>query len=268
MLFATSGTASVEAVQELPTEVTREVSPSSDEVGLAGCSAEGYASATSVAQGETIDLHISSDCSTLSLYIFREGATQQLMTIISDLSPATYPCANSELGCAWPIAYRLQIPRHWPAGLYAAQLVGPGDLIGGQDEYILFVVREDMPGSTSRMLVQFSTNTWNAYTDWRGRSFYTTPRAVELSYDRPNTRQPYGIGPYAYEVPFVRWLESAGYVAEYCTNVDLHYRPELLNHYPLFISLGHDEYWSKEMRDHLEAYIGRGGNVAFFSSNT
>lgn len=240
-------------------------------VSPASCTAEGYASAISVVQGGTIDFHISSDCSDLDIYIYREGATRQLMTVIPDVSAGAYPCANSELGCAWPIAYRLEIPRTWPSGFYAAHLVGPGAVPGDHGEYILFVVREDMPGSTSRMLVQFSTNTWNAYTAKHGLSLYTTPRAMEISYDRPFLRQPYGsgsAGPYQWEIPFVRWLESNGYTAEYCTNVDLHYRPEMLDHYPLFISLGHDEYWSKEMRDNLEAYIRRGGNVAFFSSNT
>jgi hypothetical protein len=34
------------------------------------------------------------------------------------------------------------------------------------------------------------------------------------------------------------------------------------------LSVGHDEYWSAKMRDHLEDFIGKGGNVAFFSGNT
>ncbi|GEM_PF-2275551 len=32
--------------------------------------------------------------------------------------------------------------------------------------------------------------------------------------------------------------------------------------------VGHDEYWSQEMLDHLESYIYNGGNVAVFSGNT
>ena len=34
------------------------------------------------------------------------------------------------------------------------------------------------------------------------------------------------------------------------------------------LSVGHDEYWSAPMRDNLEAFIAKGGNVAFFSGNT
>jgi hypothetical protein len=36
----------------------------------------------------------------------------------------------------------------------------------------------------------------------------------------------------------------------------------------LVLSVGHDEYWSTPMRDHLEKFISDGGNVAFFSGNT
>jgi hypothetical protein len=34
------------------------------------------------------------------------------------------------------------------------------------------------------------------------------------------------------------------------------------------LSVGHDEYWSKGMRDTVERFIARGGNAAFFSGNT
>ena len=37
--------------------------------------------------------------------------------------------------------------------------------------------------------------------------------------------------------------------------------------YRLVLSVGHDEYWSVPMRNHLEAFIANGGNVAFFSGN-
>ena len=33
------------------------------------------------------------------------------------------------------------------------------------------------------------------------------------------------------------------------------------------LSVGHDEYWSWEMRDAVEGFVAAGGNVAFFSGN-
>ncbi len=71
-----------------------------------------------------------------------------------------------------------------------------------------------------------------------------------------------------WELPFVVWAESNGYTLEYAANSDLEFHPEILNAYRLVLSVGHDEYWSAPMRDHLEEFIGRGGNVAFFSGNT
>lgn len=71
-----------------------------------------------------------------------------------------------------------------------------------------------------------------------------------------------------WEQPFVAWAEANGYAIDYCANQDLEEHPELLTHYSLVLSVGHDEYWSSGMRDQLEAYIARGGNVAFFSGNT
>ena len=68
--------------------------------------------------------------------------------------------------------------------------------------------------------------------------------------------------------PFVAWAEREGYRIDYAVNSDLEYRPEMLASYRLILSVGHDEYWSAPMRDHLEDYIDSGGNVAFFGGNT
>ena len=70
-----------------------------------------------------------------------------------------------------------------------------------------------------------------------------------------------------WERPFVEWAERAGYRFDYAVNSDLEFRPEILQHYRLVLSVGHDEYWSSPMRDHLEAFIANGGNVAFLSGN-
>ena len=67
-----------------------------------------------------------------------------------------------------------------------------------------------------------------------------------------------------WERDFVEWAEAAGYALDYCANSDLEWHPELLDNYRLVLSVGHDEYWSAPMRDHLEAYIAAGGNAAFF----
>ena len=57
---------------------------------------------------------------------------------------------------------------------------------------------------------------------------------------------------YKWEMDFIRWIEQSGYDVTYSTNIDTHANgAELLNH-RAFLSVGHDEYWTKEMRDAVE----------------
>ena len=44
-------------------------------------------------------------------------------------------------------------------------------------------------------------------------------------------------------------------------------RGETLKQHRLFVSLGHDEYWTKQQRDAVEAARDAGMNIAFFSGN-
>ncbi len=70
-----------------------------------------------------------------------------------------------------------------------------------------------------------------------------------------------------YERHFVRWAERRGYTVDVITQHDLHSRPELLEGYRCVAIVGHDEYWTWEMRDHIDAYVDAGGNVARFAGN-
>ncbi|MBN9550684.1 MAG: hypothetical protein J0H31_17890, partial [Alphaproteobacteria bacterium] len=66
---------------------------------------------------------------------------------------------------------------------------------------------------------------------------------------------------------FVLWAEKEGYELDMITQTDLHYRPELLDAYPCVTIVGHDEYWTREMRLAIEAYVERGGRLARFGAN-
>ena len=89
------------------------------------------------------------------------------------------------------------------------------------------------------------------------------PGDSEDYYDQSSRRQTFE----HWDAPLVRWLEQHGYAPHYCTDWDLHHDPELLRPYSLLLSVGHDEYWSDAMRAALDAHVGRGGNIAFFSGN-
>ncbi|MBC6607579.1 hypothetical protein H8B13_12190 [Hymenobacter sp. BT188] len=65
----------------------------------------------------------------------------------------------------------------------------------------------------------------------------------------------------------IRWLEANGYDVNYSTNVDTDRNGDLLARHKVFMSVGHDEYWSKGMRDNVTAARNAGTHLAFFSGN-
>ena len=54
-------------------------------------------------------------------------------------------------------------------------------------------------------------------------------------------------GWHTWERNFVSWAEENGYEMDYAVSSDLEFRPGILEHYPLVLSVGHDEYWSSPM---------------------
>jgi len=67
--------------------------------------------------------------------------------------------------------------------------------------------------------------------------------------------------------PFIAWAESQGYGVDVVTQVDLHRDGSILDGYAVVCFIGHDEYWSASMRDHLDAWVDAGGRVARFGGN-
>jgi len=117
---------------------------------------------------------------------------------------------------------------------------------------------------------------WQAYNEWGGYSLYFgrgrggrtyANRGRIVSYDRPYS-QTGGAGDFVgLEFPLVQMLERLGYDVSYITSVDLHRHPELVLQHRTLLSPGHDEYWSKPMRDGAEAARDHGVNLAFFGAN-
>jgi hypothetical protein len=161
----------------------------------------------------------------------------------------------------------------------------------GGEAKALFVVRSACPGARARILYKLSTYTFHAYNGTGYGSLYAEAlwsRRQPRPGFKVTTRRPGGgtggeVEPgdpidahlpasrrqtFAHwDAPFVAWLEGEGYSFDYCTDHDLHREPDLLAPYSLLLSVGHDEYWSEAMRDHVDAFVAGGGNVACFSGN-
>ena len=99
-------------------------------------------------------------------------------------------------------------------------------------------------------------------------------RAYKVSYNRPfGTRD--GIGTYAGPQDFVfsaeyaaiRWLERNGYDVAYISSVDAGPGNAQLTNYKVFMSVGHDEYWSGDMRANIENARDAGVHLIFMRAN-
>src|SRR3954451_18178387 len=238
---------------------------------------EGYTSQLSYAPGDEVALCVSTTAPKYNVEISRVGAKREVVLTKKDVEGKEHPVPEncSSHGCNWPVSFKFKVPADWKSGYYAValsaedrggQFVERGRRTAASEAF--FVVRAGEPGKTSKILLQLCTNTYNAYNNWGGHSLYGFHARGKLqghrvSFDRPPSSQFNN-----WEQPFVAWAESNGYSLEYAVNSDLEFHPEILSAYKLVLSVGHDEYWSSPMRDNLESFIAKGGNVAFFSGNT
>jgi len=71
----------------------------------------------------------------------------------------------------------------------------------------------------------------------------------------------------SYDRHFLRWAAQAGYQVDVVSQYDLQLRPEVIADYRCLVFIGHDEYWSWEMRDTIDAYVEAGGRIARFAGN-
>jgi hypothetical protein len=257
---------------------------------------EGYASATSVNVGDQIDLFVNTASPSYTIAIYRMGwyaglGGRQVLSAVTRLgTQQSIPAPDPITGlteCHWIDPYILIIPTDWTSGFYLAKLTA---IDTGKQSYIVFVVRDD--SSSSDYLFQSSVTTYQAYNNWGGKALYFDRStngipAVKVSFDRPynlgpnpssapgvgagefitNLQPSYETASAGYEYNMVRFLEREGYDVTYCTDVDTHANGSGLLTHKGFLSVGHDEYWSWEMRSNVEAARDVGVSIGFFGAD-
>ena len=238
---------------------------------------DGYTHQLSYTPGEEIEFRVSTSAAHYSLEIARLGATREVVFSQAELPGAAHPIPEnaSSHGCGWPTSFTLAVPQTWQSGYYEGTLRATDS--GGTYVYrnrrtaestLFFIVRPAKPAANTPILLQLSTNTYNAYNNWGGFSLYGYHGQSQLQGNRVSFDRP-AVGIFKqWELPFIVWAEQNGYALDYAANSDLEFCPELLENYRLVLSIGHDEYWSAPMRDNLETFITNGGNAAFFSGNS
>jgi hypothetical protein len=250
---------------------------------------QGFATDISVNRGETVHFKVKTTLTNYHLDIYRLGSyggagARKVATVAPSvtLPQDQPPCTkqddrdpNSELvDCGtWHESASWTVPSTSTSGIYIAKLVGASP---SAQSHIIFVVRDD--SGHSDILFQTSDTTWqayNSYSDVQGAqpSLYTGG-ATKVSYNRPfNTRGQHGVAYsnaswlFAYEYPMIRWLEANGYDVSYSTGVDTDRRGADILKHKVFISVGHDEYWSANQRANVEAARAARVHLAFFSGN-
>ena len=206
--------------------------------------------------------------------------------------PYLIDCGNWQPAWTWESASNIV------SGLFMAKLTRVNGFGAWDSSAIFFVIRDDQRDSD--ILLQTSDTTWNAYSSgpsyqggpipsarsMEGRSLYDVnkPRAFKVSYLRPHIfettdtletqrhfQQDITTGlvfQYGNEYSLIRFLERNGYDVAYFSGRDSDLRGELIKRHRLFLTSGHDEYWSGRQMDNILAARDAGVHLAFFSGNT
>lgn len=270
-----------------------------------------YTNRMSFAPGETVAVSTSTNTSTYSLEVIRDGYQPRSMLCLNHLSGAWQdtPEDCSVTGCGWAVSASFVIGLDWPSGGYILRSRAGSDV----HDHVLIIRPEAGRPRRQRLLLIAATATWTAYNDWGGSNHYQgycgpagdrfspvlsierplakgfaslpaeAPRAVlaedpplmsepryphmEWAYANGYSKKYMSAGWASFESHFVRWAEAEGYQLDMISQTDLHFRPELLEGYSCIALVGHDEYWSWQMRDAIDSYVARGGRIARFAGN-
>ena len=243
-----------------------------------------YTSQIGVAPGEPIDVHVSTrPAARYRIAVYRlgwyGGAGGRLVACAPSCSGDKQGSVQQQawtnavdgppLRPGWPVTDTIATGADWTSGYYEirAELTSGPEAGRGTVGYV--IVREPPAKSLgSQILVQVPVNTWEAYNQWGGKSLYDFdgPRAHRVSFDRPWGK--YANSPLWWEIQLVRFLEREGYDVSYQTDVDTDIDPASLLRHRLVMTAGHDEYWTKTIRDAFDAALAAGTNLAFMGSNT
>jgi hypothetical protein len=250
---------------------------------------EGYCSATSVRAGDELTLFVSTNpAADWSVEWYRTGyyggdggrlvGHEEPRPGVIQPTPPVGPYRAR--ACEWEPSLTIRIPEDWLSGVYLGKLT---EHTSGYQSYVIFIVKDDRPCD---LIQQCSDLTWQGYNRWPdlyslyddgfSDGMYWGP-GVGVSFQRPygKYRQLYdaplseGSGEWLlWELPFSYWAEQLGYDISYTSCLDLDSDPATLRRARGFLSIGHDEYYTRAMFDNLTQAVEDGLNVAFLSGNS
>ena len=262
--------------------------------GIGDAAIQGYSTQFSVNAGQTESFKVKTVSTNYHIDILRLGyyAGNGARIIQAGIKPTatlpqTQPACQTTAGTGlidcgnWSVSASWTVPSTAVSGVYVAHLVRDDASNPNGGSLIPFVVRND--SSHSDIVVATSDATWQAYNNYGGNSLYDctiscppgNPLAYKgadaVSYNRPfdgalTTDNGASYLFYA-EYQMIRFLERNGYDASYISDSDLNDNGSLLLNHKIFISSGHDEYWSGNEYVNVKNALAHGVSLAFFSGN-
>lgn len=251
---------------------------------------EGFASQTSYKVGDKLTFFLSAEPATgVKIEIFRMGYYQgnggRRVHAIESVAVKTQPTPDDGernlRECKWGAAHELTVPEDWMSGIYLAKLTRTDD---GYQAYVIFVVKDTRKADFN---FQVSDMTWQAYNRWPAwRSLYdyqgklwVTSGGDIVGFDRPYAffynllpsaanKLTNGSGEFLlWEHRLAYWMEEQGYDVTYTSTLDTHADADGLLRTKGFLSVGHDEYWTRQMYDNVSRARDEGVNLLFLSGN-
>ncbi|MFK0188692.1 N,N-dimethylformamidase beta subunit family domain-containing protein [Streptomyces rubiginosohelvolus] len=247
---------------------------------------QGYASTTSAAAGDSVAFHVSVRSAqefTVTVHRIghyggqggREVAQSPSLRGVAHPVPEAHP-EHGMIDCGWPVSWTLDIPESWVSGVYLAVFTTKD----GHRSSTPFIVREAERASDILVVLPFTT--YQAYNAWpqdgrigknlykgfnaQGKNGGNAERAFKVSFDRPYSD---GGHPLWFEMDssFARWAEMSGYDVTYASSLDLHEGTVDPTRYATVVFPGHDEYWSRQMRDVAEKAVASRTHLAYLGAN-
>ncbi|MBV8930887.1 MAG: hypothetical protein JO152_17330 [Mycobacteriaceae bacterium] len=235
----------------------------------------GYVSRDSIAPGDPLDLYVSTSAKTFTVQVYRMGWYAGLLgTLTATLGP--YPSVSQPAATvsptlrmvttAWTSSGTLDTAG-WLPGVYLLRLTTPA----GRANFVPLTVRGS--SAAGRVVLITPDTTWQAYNRWGCCDLYDgdeggfASRSYAVSFDRPYLAE-FGAGEFIdRELPIVAEVDRLGLPVDFVTDIDLQRDPHILDGATAVISMGHDEYYSVQMRATLTAARDAGSNIAFLGSN-
>jgi hypothetical protein len=263
----------------------------------------GYTDKTSYLPGTTVNFKVDSENVGFNVEIHRCGGYghyyfgARRITTVSG-TPAVQPAPTEDAFgaavCAWSTTATWAIPSDATPGVYVYNMRRTDNSAFVAQG--LFVVRSPTPVAARTGVIGLKTSdyTWQAYNLWgapgdagagtgmSGRSLYGAgslhaggaggleKRAFAVNFDRPYGTVSHQTNTYFWDAEYalVSFLEFSGFEIDYFACADIDSAPTIPAFYSVFVSNGHDEYWTDSMRNAFEDARDAGTRLFFNSGNT